>query len=87
MGRPKTLRGDRVDPHRPAARASEAARRARGVGLEDAIAAAGHGIPMGRVGQSEELGSLVGFLAPARASDITGQTIAVEDGGAVRGLL
>jgi 3-oxoacyl-[acyl-carrier protein] reductase len=57
-----------------------------GVSLEDAIAAAGHGIPMGRVGQPEELGSLVGFLAPARASDITGQTIAV-DGGAVRGLL
>ena len=42
-------------------------------------------IPLGRMGQPEEVASLVVFLASARASYITGSTIAV-DGGLVRGV-
>jgi 3-oxoacyl-[acyl-carrier protein] reductase len=40
---------------------------------------------MGRFGQPSEFASMVAFLASARASYITGQTICV-DGGAVSGL-
>jgi 3-oxoacyl-[acyl-carrier protein] reductase len=43
-------------------------------------------IPMGRMGQPEELAALVAFLASDRASYITGTTIQV-DGGFVQGLL
>ncbi len=43
-------------------------------------------IPMGRLGEPHELGALVAFLASARASYITGQSIAV-DGGWIRSLL
>jgi 3-oxoacyl-[acyl-carrier protein] reductase len=56
-----------------------------GLSVDEAIAAAGKSIPAGRIGQPEELGALVAFLASSRASYITGQTIAV-DGGAGRGL-
>jgi len=42
-------------------------------------------IPLGRMGKAEEVASLVVFLASARASYITGSTIAV-DGGLVRGV-
>lgn len=42
-------------------------------------------IPLGRLGQPEELASLVVFLASERASYITGVSIAV-DGGVVKGL-
>ncbi len=43
-------------------------------------------IPMGRLGNPEELAALVAFLASERASYITGSSIAV-DGGYVRALL
>jgi 3-oxoacyl-[acyl-carrier protein] reductase len=41
-------------------------------------------VPMGRLGQPQELADLVSFLASERAGYITGQCIAV-DGGALRG--
>jgi len=43
-------------------------------------------IPLGRLGEPHEFGSVVCFLASDRASYVTGTTIAV-DGGALRGLL
>lgn len=43
-------------------------------------------IPMGRVGEPEEFAALAAFLASARASYITAQSIAV-DGGWIRSLL
>ena len=42
-------------------------------------------VPLGRVGEPEDMGVLVAFLCSDAASYITGQTIAV-DGGQVRGL-
>ncbi len=43
-------------------------------------------IPAGRLGEPQELGDLIAFLASERASYITGTTIQV-DGGYVRGIL
>lgn len=57
-----------------------------GRGVDEVIAEAGGSIPVGRIGQPEELAAVVAFLASARASFVTGTTIAV-DGGAARGLL
>jgi len=42
-------------------------------------------IPMGRLGEPEELGALVAFLASSQAAYITGQTVLL-DGGRNRGL-
>jgi 3-oxoacyl-[acyl-carrier protein] reductase len=46
------------------------------------VAAAGAAVPMGRLGEPAELGSLVAFLASVQASYITGAAYQV-DGGAV----
>ncbi|MDH5589259.1 MAG: SDR family oxidoreductase [Gemmatimonadota bacterium] len=43
-------------------------------------------IPMGRLGEPDELAGLAAFLASERASYITGQSVAV-DGGWIKGLL
>jgi 3-oxoacyl-[acyl-carrier protein] reductase len=42
--------------------------------------------PAGRLGQADELGATIAFLASARAGFLTGQAILV-DGGAVNSLL
>ncbi|MBI4476502.1 MAG: SDR family oxidoreductase [Acidobacteria bacterium] len=44
------------------------------------------GIPLGRMGDPDEFGSVVAFLASERASFITGTVIPI-DGGSVKGLL
>ena len=43
------------------------------------------GVPMGRMGEAEELGALCAFLCSKQAGYITGQTIAV-DGGLLKGV-
>lgn len=53
---------------------------------ESILAEIGSRIPMGRMGQPEELAAVVAFLASERASYVTGTTIQV-DGGYVQGLL
>lgn len=59
----------------------------QGSGSEEAmLKQSAQGIPMQRIGQPEELGALVAFLASQQASYITGTTIPV-DGGLVRSLL
>lgn len=51
--------------------------------VEEYLADLGKPIPLGRVGQPEELAALVAFLASERASYITGVSIPV-DGGRIR---
>jgi 3-oxoacyl-[acyl-carrier protein] reductase len=65
-------------------RGAEAAR--RGISFEQAIAEAGRGVPLGRIGKPEEVGALVAFLASAPAAYITGTSIQV-DGGLVVGMM
>ncbi|HLZ23214.1 MAG TPA: SDR family oxidoreductase [Ktedonobacterales bacterium] len=65
-------------------RGAEAAR--RGVSFEQAISEVGRSIPAGRVGQPEEIGALVAFLASKQAAYITGASVQV-DGGLVVGML
>jgi 3-oxoacyl-[acyl-carrier protein] reductase len=57
-----------------------------GIGREDVVARFEKEIPMGRLGEPNELAALAAFLASERASYITGQSIAV-DGGWIRALL
>ena len=59
--------------------------RVRPPGVDDATiqARAGAGVPLGRLGDPAELGSLVAFLASDRAAYITG-TVYQIDGGLIR---
>ncbi len=53
---------------------------------DDVLAAPGREIPMGRIAEPPEIGSVVGFLSSDEASYVTGQAITV-DGGYVKSLL
>ena len=53
--------------------------------VEQILEEMGKRIPMGRMGNPDELAALVAFLASERAGYITGTTIQV-DGGFVQGL-
>ena len=57
-----------------------------GISVEDALAQRAESTALGRIGQPEEMGSFVAFLASARSSYITGTTILV-DGGLVRSVM
>jgi 3-oxoacyl-[acyl-carrier protein] reductase len=60
--------------------------RTRGTDVRDAYIQWEREIPMGRLGEPDELAALVAFLASTRAGYITGTSIAV-DGGWIRALL
>ena len=55
-----------------------------GKSLKDAEKSMAASIPMGRIGEPEELASLIAYLASEKAAYITGAAIQV-DGGATRG--
>lgn len=59
--------------------------RAQGISVEEAERQVTANIPVGRLGQPEELAALITFLASERAGYITGTAIQV-DGGYVKGL-
>lgn len=50
---------------------------------EEALADWGEGVPLGRIGQPEELGDVVTFLSSERASYVTGTALPI-DGGSTR---
>lgn len=56
---------------------------ARGITLEEAISQRARPIPLGRVGDPNEIGDAVAFLASDKARYITGATLQV-DGGMIR---
>ena len=49
-------------------------------GSAEAVAQRGASTPMGRIGQAEELGAVIAFLASERASYLTGASILVDGG-------
>jgi 3-oxoacyl-[acyl-carrier protein] reductase len=57
-----------------------------GISIEEALERGSRAVPMGRIGQPEDLGALVVFLASSHAQWITGTSIQV-DGGAYKGLM
>ena len=65
--------------------AEETAKR-KGISVEEAYQAWIKDIPMNRLGESEEFGDVVTFLASEKASYVTGMSITV-DGGWVRSLI
>ena len=65
-------------------RGAEAAR--RGISFDQLVQEVGRSIPAGRVGQPEDVGNLVAFLASRQAGYITGTSIQV-DGGLVLGAM
>lgn len=64
---------------------AEANARRTGESTADAYATWEREVPMGRLGEPEELGALAAFLASEKAGYITGQSVAV-DGGWIKGL-
>lgn len=58
----------------------------QGMSEQEALKDLARDIPLGRIGDPEEFGALVAFLASRQAAYITGTTIAI-DGGLTRGLL
>jgi len=64
----------------------ESRAKAAGMSYEDYERREMASIPMGRMGQPEEIGYVVAFLASERASYLTGVALQV-DGGLVRGLI
>ncbi len=58
----------------------------QGITVEQAIEASGKEVPLGRIGQPDDLGSFVTYLASARAAWITGTSTQI-DGGSYRGLM
>ena len=64
-----------------AARAAKAS-----ISFEEYIGSQAKDIPLGRLGEPNEIASVVAFLASEKASYITGATISV-DGGVMKGLL
>lgn len=58
----------------------------QGMSEPEALNSLAKDIPMGRIGNPEELGALVAFLASAQAGYITGTTLQI-DGGLTRSLL
>lgn len=65
---------------------SEVSAAKEGISPEAALARFTAAVPMGRMGEPEEFAALAAFLASARASYITGQSMAV-DGGWIRALM
>jgi len=59
----------------------EAAVRARGVTAEQYDGRAMAGVPLGRIGTSEEVAAVVLFLCSERASFVTGEIVNVDGGG------
>jgi len=64
---------------------AEAISRRTGESVADAYAGWESEIPMGRLGEPEELAAMAAFLVSEKAAYITGQSVAV-DGGWIRGL-
>ncbi len=59
---------------------------AQGMSEQEALSELAKDIPLGRIGQPEELGALVAFLASQQAGYITGTTLQI-DGGLLRTVL
>jgi|WetSurMetagenome_2_1015567.scaffolds.fasta_scaffold54989_2 3-oxoacyl-[acyl-carrier protein] reductase len=64
---------------------SEARAKGKGSSVEEYIATVGRTIPIGRLGEPDELAHVIAFLGSERASYINGATISV-DGGLTKGL-
>ncbi len=74
---PGTIRTDRIE------QLAEYTANQTGQSATEVLAKMGQDAPLGRIGQPEELGALVAFLASERASYINGVSIPV-DGGRIR---
>jgi 3-oxoacyl-[acyl-carrier protein] reductase len=64
----------------------EAQAKAEGRSFEEQMALRAKQIPVGRIGEPEDVAAMVAFLASKQARQITGQTILV-DGGATAGVM